>query len=447
MTEVAVREGYAAATIAQAIGHAHVSRPTFYEYFTDKDHCFLDARRDLAERLLERVRRAVSEARPELALQSAVDALLRFAGSEPVQARLLMCETLAGGPRAMDERDRTICQIEQIVESARVSTPPDTPCPDLPSAAVIGAVHWLLSSRLRRDEGDMDELGDELRSWIESYEQPSGGARWRTLEPGPPPPPSAHVSELSPNAPAPLAPGGSSLSSEDVARNQRERILFAIAEVSAHKGYHATTIADITAAARTDSRVFYAHFRDKEEAFLAAYELGFQHTMACAAGAFFSAGSWPERVWQGTLAAAQFQATHPTITRFGFVEAHALGPRAIEHIHDSHAAFAIFLQEGNQHASEPQSHAAMEAIGAASFEIAYRQFRHDRGDLTPRLAYHATYLCLAPFLGPAAANEFLDEKIDASRQHVAGRRWVGPHQRASSTRQGRASATAPRRTP
>jgi AcrR family transcriptional regulator len=420
MAEVAVREGYADATIARVIAHAHVSRPTFYEYFTDKDRCFLDTRRDLAARLLEWVRGSVSEGRPERALQSAVGALLRFADSEPVEARLLMCETLAGGPLAMDERDRTISEIARIVDCARAEAPPETTSPDLSSGVVIGAVHWLLSSRLRSEHGDVDELTEELRVWIESYEQPTGESRWRTLQPGPPPPLSPYTSELSPNPPAPLPPGRSSLSSENIARNQRERILYAIASLATRKGYHAATIADITATARVDSRVFYLHFRDKQEACLAAYELAFQHTMAVAAGAFFSAESWPERVWQSILAAAQFQASHPTIAHFGLVEAHAVGPSAIERIHN-HAAFTIFLQEGNQYTSEPKSQTAMEAIVAASFEIAYRQFRDGRSELVPHMAYHASYLCLAPFLGPANANAFVEKKIDASRERTAPR--------------------------
>jgi hypothetical protein len=54
----------------------------------------------------------------------------------------------------------------------------------------------------------------------------------------------------------------------------------------------------------------------------------------------------------------------------------------------------------------------MEAIIAATFEIGYQQFRNrTEARQLPRFAYHATYLCLAPFLGPRAANAFIDEKM------------------------------------
>lgn len=414
MVHVAAREGYAAASIAEVIAHAGVSRPTFYEYFTDKDDCFLAAHRDIAERLLERIRGAVTEARPERALYSAVSALLDFASSGPTQARFLMCETLAGGPRALDQRDGMIAQIEQIIERAHAGTPPQTPSPDVPTWALIGAVQWLLQPRLRRGEEDLAELAEELARWAGSYEQRADEHRWRTLQAGPPPPPSLYVSEMPPNAPAPLRPGRSSRSREEVRSNQRERILYAIAEVAARKGYAASTIAEITTAAGVDPRVFYTHFPGKQEAFLAAHELGFQHTMAIAASAFFSAAAWPERAWQGILAGTQFQATHPAITHILYVQSYAIGAPAIQRIDDTHAAFTIFLQEGNQHACKPQSQTAMEAIVAAGFEIAYHLSRRSRGEEMPRLARHTAYLCLAPFLGPDAANEFIDEKMNAS---------------------------------
>jgi AcrR family transcriptional regulator len=414
MIQAVVREGYAAATIAQTIEHAGVSRPTFYDYFTDKDDCFLAAQRQIAERLLAQTRRAVAHDRPERALQSAIGSLLGFARSQPVDARFLLRDALAGGRRALDERDRAVEQTAQIVERAHAATAPRTPSPDLPTSAAVGAVHWLLASRLSHDESDLEGLADELERWIEAHARPTGEHRRHTLEPGPTPPPSPHVSELPPTAPAPLPPGRSNLSREEVARNQRERILHATAEVSARNGYHAATIADITAAARVDSRVFYTHFHDKLDAALAAQQLGVQHATAVTASAFFSAAAWPERIRQTTLAYMQFQASHPIISRFGLVDVHAIGRPAIEQIHASHNAFTIFLQEGNRHASQPQSHAAMEAIVSASFEIAYRLSRREETEQMARFSKHLAYLCLAPFLGPAAAEETIDAETSAS---------------------------------
>ena len=415
MIAAANRDGYAGASVSRVVAHAGVSRPTFYECFADKDDCFLATHRDIAQHVLEQIRRAVEEAPPEQALQAAIRELIQRAETDPAQAQFLVNETMAGGPRALDERDRTITRMEQIIEKARAEVAPEVPTPDLPSRAVIGGVCWLLSPHLRRGKHDLTELTDELIGWIEGYELPAGEHRWRTLEPGPPPSPSPYVSELALKAPPPIPSGRSRLSSEEVFRNQRERILYATADAAARNGYTATTITDITTTASVDRRVFYAHFADKQQAFLAVHELGFQQTMAVGAGAFFSAGEWPERIWQGVLAVSQFHATLPTIAHIGFVESHAVGATAIGRIDDNRQAFTIFLQEGNQHTTQPQSRTAMEAITAAIFEIGYQQCRHGRARQLPRLAYHATYLALAPFLGGGAANEYLDGKLREGR--------------------------------
>jgi AcrR family transcriptional regulator len=411
MLAVANRNGYVGASVSQVIAHAGVSRPTFYDYFADRDDCFLATHRHLAERLLDQVRRAVAVAPSEQAIQSGVRALLQYADSEPAQARFLMHETMAAGSRALDERDRTIVQIEQLIERARRQEQPRTPTPDLPTRALIGGLYWLLAPPLRRGEHDFTILADELVQWIESYNQPAGTHRWRTLQPGPPPQPSPYVSELSLQAPPPISPGRSRLSAAEIARNQRERILFATAEVAAQKGYTAATIADITATARVDRRVLYSHFRDKQQAFLAVHEIAFQQTLAVAAGAFFSASAWPERVWRGILAINQFNATHPTIAHIRYLEAHAVGTQAVQRIDDNRQAFTIFLQEGIQRAARPTSRTATEAIAATIFEITYLQVRQHLAERATRLTYHATYLALAPFLGPRAANKLIDEKL------------------------------------
>jgi AcrR family transcriptional regulator len=411
MISAACRDGYSSVTVSAVITHAGVSRPTFYDYFVDKDDCFLAAHRDISDSLLVHIRAAVEQAPPEQAPQVAIRRLLERAGEEPSRAQFIANEAMAGGPRALDARDNTISEIEQIIETARLHVPPTTSSPDLPTRALVGATHWLLSQRLRRGERDFVQLADELETWIESYDRPVGERRWWTLTPGPAPEPSPYASELPTRPPPPIPSGRTRLSSGEIAQNQRWRILFATAETAAGKGYSATTVTDIIARARVDKRVFYTHFRDKQQAFLAAHELAFKQTMALAALGFFGADAWPERVWQGIHAASQFVATHP-LAYLVHIESHAVGPPAIQRVDDSHSAFMIFLQGGSQHSARPQSRTAMEAIVAAIFEIGYQQFRNrEDAKRLPRFVYHTTYLCLAPFLGPNAASEFVESKL------------------------------------
>jgi AcrR family transcriptional regulator len=428
MLLAAVRRGYAGANVAQVIAHAGVSRPTFYEYFLDKDDCFLAVHREFSDQLLGHVREAVDSAPPEQAVQAGVKTLFRRAQARPERARFLVNETLAGGARALDQRDLLIGDIEQIIESARARAAPHAPTPDLPTRALLGGICGLLAPLLRRNEYDLADIAEEIDIWIESYNRPPAEHRWRTLEPGPPLRAARHVSELALRPPPALPRGRPSLSSAEIARHQRDRIVYATAEVAAEKGYGAATIADITATAGVDRRVFYAHFRDKQEAFLAAHELGFQQTMAVSASAFFSCEEWPERIWEGMHAGTYFNATHSVVAHIGYVEAHAVGSPAIQRVDDSRAAFKIFAQEGYRHTVKPPPSVTLDALSATIFEIGYHYARNHQTELLPRLTGLAAYLVLAPFLGTESTDEFIDAKLSEMRLALT------PAERSQATR-------------
>jgi AcrR family transcriptional regulator len=412
MIAAANRHGYAGATVSHVISHAGVSRPTFYEYFADKDDCFLATHREIAGILVGEIRDAIATEPPEHAVQTAIRRFVELAEERSERAGFLANATQAGGWRALDERDRMIGEISQVIERHRAKTAPQTAAPDVPVRVVLGAVRWLLAPLLRQGERDLSGLADELTDWVERYSFPYGEHRWHTLEPGPRLPPSPHVSPISLRPPPAIPPGRSKLSKSEIARNQRERIVYATAEVAAAKGYTVTTIADIAATASVDRGVFYKHFADKQQAFLAVHELCIQQMMAVTASAFFSAGAWPERAWEAMHACTQFQADHSIVTHIALVESHAVGASAIQRIDDSRAVFTIFFQEGNQHTGDPASRTVMEAILGAIFEIFYHHARQGRSDQMSRLTPIGAYMMLAPFLGPAATNAFIAEKIE-----------------------------------
>lgn len=60
--------------------------------------------------------------------------------------------------------------------------------------------------------------------------------------------------------------------SADPDNSPRRRLLDAMGEAVAHKGYADTTIADLARGARVSRRTFYEHFNSKEECLIALYE-------------------------------------------------------------------------------------------------------------------------------------------------------------------------------
>ncbi len=411
MIAAAHRCGYEGANVSQVIAEAGVSRPTFYEYFKDKDDCFLATHREIGRLLVWEIRRAVQAAPPEQAVQTAIRALIRLSEEFPDRAGFLCNEAMAAGWRGLQERDRLMDKLGEVVNRARAQAPAHIATPDLPVEVVFGAGRWLLAPPLRRGVHDLGALADEFVRWVEMYELPTGEHRWHELEPGPELAPSPFVSEISLAPPPAIRPGRSKLSKSEITRNQHERILYATAEQAATKGYNVTTVADITARAKVNRRVFYKHFRDKQQAFLAVHELGVQQLMTLSASAFFSQSEWRERIWAAMRAGTQFQATHPVVTHICLVESHAVGASAIQRIDDHRAAFTIFLQEGNLQAGQPASSTIMEAIAGSTFEIGYRVARRGQSAQMARLARSGAFIVLAPFIGPAAASAFIERKL------------------------------------
>jgi TetR/AcrR family transcriptional regulator len=406
------REGYASASVSRIITEAGVSRPTFYEYFADRDDCFLATLSDVHERLIARVRRAVDERPAELALQASLGAIVEFACAEPVPALFLTSRAMGAGPMALDARDDGIGQIAQIVDAAHAQVRPARPIPDVSARILIGGVYRLLASRLRRGEPGLMRAVDDLSGWVASYARPAAKHRWQSLESTRSGPTTRKLGA----GPLP-APGAlpARASAEQLAANQRQRILYAAAQLAETKGYNATTIADVTRLAGVDGRAFYAAFADKQDAFMAVHELGVQQVMSATAAAFFTGASWPERMWAAGRAFAGFLDDNPMIAYVGFVEAYAVGPGAVQRVEDSHVTFTIFLQEGYHHqlTRTPPSRLALEATITSIFEIVYVRARDDSRPRMSAMLGPMAFLALAPFMGAKAAGRFVDRQATA----------------------------------
>jgi len=416
VVHIAAQEGYPAMTVSLVIAHAGVSRPTFYDYFTDKQDALLAAVTAIQDELLSEVKQAVARQVPGRALASSIDALVVFAATQQPKARVLMNETLAAGAAALELRDRGIAQIAAAVERSLGKALPGAPVPDLPLAAVIGAVQRLLVSRLRRDGRAAGEMSREILDWINGYTRPKRSQRRRTLTPAAPPQPSPFVASMPLRAPPARPPGRPrvSVSREEVTENHRQRMIFATAQTVVERGYAATTVADILKRTGIDGRVFYRHFDNKQDMFMATYELACQTTITVTASAFFAGSSWPERVWEAGRAFTQHLERNPLLTRIAVIESGALdgNPERLQRLSNT---FTVFLQEGYQYASpDPApSQLALEAIAATNFEIVYLQARKGTDFELSGLLGHLAYICLAPFLGAVQANHFIEKKVSA----------------------------------
>lgn len=117
IVEVVAERGYAGATVGAIAERARVGRPTFYRLFPGGLDEGLSAVIDHGlERSQGLVARAFAEheCRRE-AMRTALASVLALFDSEPQLARVLMVDTLAGGPPVLEHRARAVAAFRQLV--------------------------------------------------------------------------------------------------------------------------------------------------------------------------------------------------------------------------------------------------------------------------------------------------------------------------------------------
>jgi AcrR family transcriptional regulator len=212
------------------------------------------------------------------------------------------------------------------------------------------------------------------------------------------------VAESSSAAPAssPRLPAGRhGLPREFIAQNQRERIITALVDTVAERGYNATTVAHITKAASVSRRTFYEHFAGKEECFLAAYEMVTDHireSMQVAAEAF---EEWPQKVRVALATMLRFLAGEPELARVCMIEPIAAGGEIAARHRASMQGFVEILKAGRpEHTGErPLPEATEATLVGGIVSLIVREINADRTEQLERLLPDLVELTLAPYLG------------------------------------------------
>lgn len=157
MLNAAAELGYLETNVQDVIDRAGVSRPTFYEHFSNKEDCFLAAFDTSAERLRKLVHTAVRDGGESWRqrVRCGLEALLRFASREPDTARTLIVEARAASEAAVRRRVELLDDFARCLEEeARELLPAPPPKSSLTASGIVGGVESLLYSRLCKQEYD-----------------------------------------------------------------------------------------------------------------------------------------------------------------------------------------------------------------------------------------------------------------------------------------------------
>ncbi|MGH2853197.1 MAG: TetR/AcrR family transcriptional regulator [Solirubrobacteraceae bacterium] len=417
MVQAVNERGVMATTISDLVARAGISRRTFYEHFENKEACLLATYDTVVEQEAQRLLSLPSSGQWLARLETIIRALFDAIAERPDAARLICVEMGASGASGVQRWADGAGRFERFISNGFEQAPGPGTIPDPVARAFVGALRKIVYSRVREGrskkslKAELARLVPGLIEWIAGYyPSPPGVPRRprskppRRLEGGRAP------GSLSPPAPwgaRGLPRGEHNLPRGFVVFNQRERIFDAIARLTAKAGYEALSLEDIAAAAAVSLQTFYTHFENKEEAFLATYEVGHSRAKAAVNRAIAHQTNWVDGVRAGALGLLEFLASEPALAHVACVDILIAYPHVAGRVEEANAAYAQLLDLDVAEGAPSQAAAPIvsEAIVGGVFELLHDYILRGRTRRLPELADHVSYIALTPFIGSEAAAE------------------------------------------
>ena len=415
--EVVGEKGYAELTVSDVIKRAGVSRRAFYEHFSNREECFFATYDSIMSASSAAVGSAFAGKNgfPGSA-QGAIEAIFRRALRRPDAVRVLLVEVGAAGPEGIMRRERLGAAYEDLLRE-RLGVPPGQgPIANPVLRGVIGGIGAVLYSHLQSGRRkQLLDLVPHLVRWTTSY-WPAPPELMNLKDAGPETLPRSRVGGRAPGTLSlgaasskrrRLVGGEHSVSPIYVAHSQRQRILDAVANLTAAHGYAALTVEGIAAEAAISLQAFYEHFPTKEDAFLVAYEIGHDTGLALVEHAFDSQVDWRLGIRAGIEALFDYLASEPAFAHLALVDVQAASTRVTERAARGVTAYGELLAPGFTEAPREQRppRVVTAAITGGIFELCLHHALQRRMRELPLMVPRATYFALAPFIGADAAGK------------------------------------------
>ena len=216
----------------------------------------------------------------------------------------------------------------------------------------------------------------------------------------------AQLSEL-----GPLPGGHHGLSREQILESQRERLLAALAQEVAAKGYRATTITDVVKLASVSTRDFYEHFDGKEACFLAAFEAVRDHLEGVLTEAAAREEDWPHQTIEALRAGLEFFAAEPDLARLCVVEPVSATPTIAIRFREAVLACVPALARGRNELDDVDSlpPSTEDSLLGGILSLATRSILAGETEQLPALLPSMVEFTLGPYLGADRALAFAAE--------------------------------------
>lgn len=190
-----------------------------------------------------------------------------------------------------------------------------------------------------------------------------------------------------------------------MARNQRERILAAVAEVASTRGYGGMSVQDIVREAGVSRRTFYEQFKNKDHAFLAAYDEASGRLLTSVRAAFEGEKTMEARASAGFKAFLELLTASPAFAKMCIVEVLAAGPDAITRRARTMEEFTSYIENSASEllGRDAPSPLIAETIVGGVYETVYRRIARGETAGLPALLPDLVESALLPYVGEKAA--------------------------------------------
>lgn len=158
MLEAVGSRGYEQTTVQDAIEAAGLYRQAFYDSFSGKEDCYLQALEAGGMWAESVMREAAAKEEPSWRgrLRGSLRGLLEFLDNRPRIGRALLVEVHAAGPQAVEKRTEAMVRAARLIDRAREEG--DDTAPAISAEAVVAGILAVLHTRLAAENEDGFEL-------------------------------------------------------------------------------------------------------------------------------------------------------------------------------------------------------------------------------------------------------------------------------------------------
>jgi AcrR family transcriptional regulator len=204
-----------------------------------------------------------------------------------------------------------------------------------------------------------------------------------------------------------------------VAEIQRARLVAAMIEVSAERGFVDATVARVVARAGVSRRTFYELFEDREQCFLAAFDEGIAQASRCVLDVYDPEARWAARLRTALTALLSYLTYRRGVGQLLVVGSLGAGTPALDRRRRVLAQMITLVDEGRteMRAGSELPPLTAEGVVGGALSIVHARLLDDDPQLSALLNPLMSMIVL-PYLGPAAARRELTRPVPKAHARV-----------------------------